>query len=190
VWQQPKVFSFILRFVVFLSKYVGDDENIFPSSSFVSFYLFLLILVSFFSLYIYHPYCLFLSHSLFFFWPAIKKQNKRRTNWFILNIFHSRIFYQINMPVREISNDSLNTELTAAGDKLVMVDFFATWFELFYFIFLWNYFILRCGPCKNIAPYIDNLSSQYPNAIFLKVDVEKCTVKINFLFYLLFFGKL
>ena len=32
------------------------------------------------------------------------------------------------MPVREISNDSLNGELTAAGDKLVMVDFFATWF--------------------------------------------------------------
>ncbi len=39
------------------------------------------------------------------------------------------------MPVREISNDSLNTELTSAGDKLVMVDFFATWFELFYFSF-------------------------------------------------------
>jgi hypothetical protein len=38
------------------------------------------------------------------------------------------------MPVREISNDSLNGELTSAGDKLVMVDFFATWFELFSFI--------------------------------------------------------
>jgi hypothetical protein len=34
------------------------------------------------------------------------------------------------MPVREISNDSLHGELTAAGDKLVMVDFFATWFEI------------------------------------------------------------
>ncbi|CAF1087666.1 unnamed protein product [Rotaria sp. Silwood1] len=63
------------------------------------------------------------------------------------------------MPVREISNDTLNAELTSAGDKLVMVDFFATW----------------CGPCKNIAPYIDQLSSQYPNAVFLKADVEKCT---------------
>ncbi|CAF4963035.1 unnamed protein product, partial [Rotaria socialis] len=30
------------------------------------------------------------------------------------------------MPVREISNDTLNAELTSAGDKLVMVDFFAT----------------------------------------------------------------
>ncbi|CAF1654953.1 unnamed protein product [Rotaria magnacalcarata] len=63
------------------------------------------------------------------------------------------------MPVREISNDTLNAELISAGDKLVMVDFFATW----------------CGPCKNIAPHIDQLSSQYPNAVFLKADVEKCT---------------
>jgi len=63
------------------------------------------------------------------------------------------------MPVREISNDSLDGELTSAGDKLVMVDFFATW----------------CGPCKTIAPFIEQLSSQYPNAIFLKADVEKCT---------------
>ena len=38
---------------------------------------------------------------------------------------------------------------------------------------------LRCGPCKTIAPYIDQLSSQYPNAVFLKCDVEKCTVSIR-----------
>ncbi|CAF2575581.1 unnamed protein product [Rotaria sp. Silwood2] len=63
------------------------------------------------------------------------------------------------MPVREIANDTLNAEFTSAGDKLIMVDFFATW----------------CGPCKSIAPYIDQLSSQYPNAVFLKADVEKCT---------------
>ena len=40
------------------------------------------------------------------------------------------------MPVREIANDSLNGELTSAGDKLVMVDFFATWFV---WIFIWFY---------------------------------------------------
>jgi len=65
------------------------------------------------------------------------------------------------MPVREISDDSLNGELTAAGDKLVLVDFFATW----------------CGPCKNIAPHIESLSNQYRNAVFLKADVEKCTTE-------------
>lgn len=65
------------------------------------------------------------------------------------------------MPVREINNGCLEGELNAAGDKLVMVDFFATW----------------CGPCKMIAPHIDHLSGQYPNAVFLKADVEKCTTE-------------
>lgn len=65
------------------------------------------------------------------------------------------------MPVREISDNSLNGELTSAADKLVLVDFFATW----------------CGPCKQIAPFIEQLSTQYPNAVFLKADVEKCTTE-------------
>ncbi len=82
------------------------------------------------------------------------------------------------MPVREISNDSLNGELTAAGDKLVMVDFFATWFERFSLTLFHLILIFRCGPCKTIAPFIEQLSSQYPNAVFLKADVEKCTVGV------------
>jgi len=52
------------------------------------------------------------------------------------------------MPVREISNDSLNGELTAAGDKLVMVDFFATWFELFSFIIQWLILFLGAAHVK------------------------------------------
>ena len=83
------------------------------------------------------------------------------------------------MPVREISNDSLNGELTAAGDKLVLVDFFATWLEWFPLVFCQLIFIFRCGPCKTIAPFIDQLSNQYPNAVFLKADVEKCTVGMS-----------
>lgn len=31
------------------------------------------------------------------------------------------------MPVREVSNGNLKKELEKAGDKLVLVDFFATW---------------------------------------------------------------
>jgi len=33
------------------------------------------------------------------------------------------------MPVKEVSNGNLNKELQQAGDKLVMIDFYATWYE-------------------------------------------------------------
>ncbi|KAF9925930.1 hypothetical protein FBU30_004354 [Linnemannia zychae] len=55
------------------------------------------------------------------------------------------------------SQTELNTTLTSAGSKLVVVDFFATW----------------CGPCKTLAPVLEGLERKHTSTIFAKVDVDK-----------------
>lgn len=34
-------------------------------------------------------------------------------------------------------------------------------------------FINRCGPCVKIAPFLDSLSTKYPDVVFIKVDVDQ-----------------
>lgn len=80
--------------------------------------------------------------------------------------------------VIELQDDSeFTTHLSDAGaQRLVVVDFSATW----------------CGPCTMIAPFFKQLSVQYPAAMFIKVDVDKCpgtaaannvTAMPSFIFY-------
>ncbi|KAK6345895.1 Cytoplasmic thioredoxin isoenzyme 2 [Orbilia blumenaviensis] len=58
--------------------------------------------------------------------------------------------------VAEIKSQKEFQELIA-GDKVTVVDFHATW----------------CGPCKQIAPFVDKLSKEFENANFVKVDVDE-----------------
>lgn len=43
------------------------------------------------------------------------------------------------------------------SNKVVVVDFFATW----------------CGPCKMLAPVFDTLSEELTDADFVKVDIDQ-----------------
>ncbi|KAG0357419.1 hypothetical protein BGZ54_000341 [Gamsiella multidivaricata] len=55
------------------------------------------------------------------------------------------------------SQSEFNSQLTAAGSRLVVVDFFATW----------------CGPCKTLAPVLEGLEKKHTSTIFAKVDVDQ-----------------
>ena len=61
------------------------------------------------------------------------------------------------MVVKCGSMSDLEAKIAEAGDKLVVIDFFATW----------------CGPCKMIAPRIEEWEAEMSNVKFLKVDVDE-----------------
>ncbi|XP_045508051.1 thioredoxin-2 [Colias croceus] len=63
------------------------------------------------------------------------------------------------MSIHIKDSDDLKTRLGEAGDKLVVIDFMATW----------------CGPCKVIGPKLDELANEMADSIVvLKVDVDEC----------------
>lgn len=49
-----------------------------------------------------------------------------------------------------------NNERSFKGTKPVIIDFYADW----------------CGPCKMIAPILEELSKEYPAIDFYKVDID------------------
>ena len=61
------------------------------------------------------------------------------------------------MPTIELTQDNLND--TISNNDIVLVDFWAEW----------------CGPCRTIAPIIDELAAEYEG----RVAIGKCDVDDN-----------
>ncbi|XP_056375454.1 thioredoxin-like [Hyla sarda] len=49
--------------------------------------------------------------------------------------------------------------IESGGDKLIVVDFTATW----------------CGPCQFIAPFYESLATSFPGILLYKVDVDEAS---------------
>ena len=54
-----------------------------------------------------------------------------------------------------VTNHNFNAEV-AECSQLVLVDFWAAW----------------CGPCKMIAPYVEQVAEEYPHITVGKIDVD------------------
>jgi thioredoxin 1 len=50
-----------------------------------------------------------------------------------------------------------NFEQTITSNDMVVIDFWADW----------------CGPCKSFAPTYEEVSNQYPNVVFAKVNTQE-----------------
>jgi len=57
--------------------------------------------------------------------------------------------------MKEVNEQEL-LQLQSEGKK-ILLDLYATW----------------CGPCKMLMPMLESMQSKHPDAVFLKMDVDK-----------------
>lgn len=54
-------------------------------------------------------------------------------------------------------NKSNFEELVLKSDKMVLIDFYADW----------------CGPCKMVAPIVEEIAEEYPDVVVGKINVDE-----------------
>ncbi|CAG4960582.1 unnamed protein product [Parnassius apollo] len=76
---------------------------------------------------------------------------------YMIIIQESCVPHRMSIHIKD--SEDLKNKLAEAGEKLVVIDFMATW----------------CGPCKMIGPKLDEMANEMADSIVvLKVDVDEC----------------
>jgi len=70
------------------------------------------------------------------------------------------IYNSTNAATQELSDQTFNNFINSST---VIVKFSAPW----------------CGPCKQMAPMFEEVSNQYPNIKFGKIDTDRCSQTAN-----------